>query len=169
MRDERKRQAVEAVRARMTGCEGADLRAACLFWAGHTCDVLCERGLRPVLQAGTMMWRFCAPELDDGIGPTHFGYAWEPESLPSLAARAAGRLPEMHVWVGLPETQEIVDLTTCYLPEQARAIAGFSWSAPPPPDYLWAPALPEGAVFEPNREATLLADRCLRSLKGGTP
>jgi hypothetical protein len=70
-------------------------------------------------------------------------------------------MPEMHVWVGIPSTGEVVDLTTCYLVKQAHMRAGINWTADLPPDYLWSNQPPMGVVYRPNRDATLLAMRFL--------
>lgn len=151
---------VGEVRARMrTWYSGPNLEAACLYWAGMVCHVLHARGVRAILQAGTHMWP-CMGE-DDGVSATHFSYVWEPDHPLSVNALAAGGMPEMHVWVGVPATGEIIDVTTCYLVKQARVRAGINWTAPAPPDYLWSSKPPTGVVYRPNREATMLAMRFL--------
>lgn len=96
---------------------------------------LARRGIRAVLQAGSAQWR-CMGGDDDGVSPTHFAYMWE-MSLLTKQRIAAGLMPEMHCWIGIPATQEIVDISTRDLIEQARLRAGIIWTADPPPDYIW--------------------------------
>ncbi len=91
---------------------------------------------------------------DDGKRPTHFSYEWSPWREESQAALKLGLLPEIHVWVGLPDRNEIVDFSTKFFREQA-AVEGLDWRTAPPPDFLWcAPAdLPAGVVYTPNLDA----------------
>jgi hypothetical protein len=78
---------------------------------------------------------------------------------------ALGALPEIHVWVGLLDTNEIVDFSTGHLREIAEE-CGLTWATPDPPDYVWAGAdtMPEGVVYTPNMDATLYAGRTLWKL-----
>lgn len=120
-------------------------------------------GIRLVLQAGDLRWRWQRPENDDGVSPTHFGYIWSPEDPASRAAALRGALPEVHVWLGDPVRQEIVDASTDGLVESARRLIGVEWEVERPPDFLWAPAreLPADAVYDCSREATLSVARLL--------
>ena len=65
-----------------------------------------------------------------------------------------GLLPEIHVWVGLPDQNELLDFATKFLPEQA-AKEGLAWRTPPPPDFLWCgpSELPEGVLYKPDLDA----------------
>jgi hypothetical protein len=65
-----------------------------------------------------------------------------------------GLLPEIHVWVGLPDQNELLDFATKFLPEQA-AKEGLVWRTPPPPDFLWCgpSELSEGVLYKPNLDA----------------
>lgn len=137
----------------------------CLYIAHAVAATLFAHGLRPVIQAGSMQWPLVRREKDDGASSTHFAYMWEPYSLPSLASVAAGYLPEMHVWVGLIETQEVIDFSTRHFKAHAEA-CGLRWTAADPPPYLWANAdnWPDWVRYTPNRDATLYACRILRSL-----
>ena len=130
---------------------------ACLQYAHHTADVINEYGIRALIQGGTMCWPRVTPEQDDGVSSTHFSYVWEPDSKTSRFALAFGALPEIHVWVGIPETNEIVDLTTGKFPEACPVLLGEPWLGPRPPDYLWQKGCPERVVYEANQEATLYA------------
>jgi hypothetical protein len=75
-----------------------------------------------------------------------------------------GNLPEMHVWIGILDRQEIVDFTTRYL-KAAAADHGMAWTADDPPPYLWCPAsaTPDWVVYKPNKEATLYACNILNT------
>lgn len=141
---------------------GRRLAAACLYWAGYTCTYLTRRyHVRTILQAGTMEWP-CTAE-DDGLSPTHFSYVYEPESNLTKVMLAADLMPEMHVWAAIPSRNEIIDLTTRFLVSQARHRANIAWTAPAPPDFLWARAeeLPPGVIYQPDCAATLWAVRKL--------
>lgn len=134
-----------------------DCGGACLFAAAAMQVCAARAGHRLVVQAGTMSWLMVAPALDDGVGPTHFTFEWDPTSPLSLAAVAAGYLPEIHIWLGDPVTHEVVDITTRDFPRLAKLMEMPEWSAPEPPDHLWQRQLPPEAVYRPNRDATLYA------------
>ena len=74
-----------------------------------------------------MQWKMVPPELDDGINPTHFSFLWSPGSPESRASVAAGHLPEMHVWVGLPDSGELVDFSTGAFRKLAQERFGLRW------------------------------------------
>ena len=78
---------------------------------------------------------------------------------------ALGNLPEMHVWVGIVDRQELVDFTTRHLKAVAGAL-GMAWTATDPPSYLWCPAnqTPDWVVYRPNREASIYAGLLLKRL-----
>jgi hypothetical protein len=153
---ERPRLAAEAARTAefLVTLVGGDPAAACLYYALAAAEALAARGERPVLQAGTHLWRCVASADDDGVSPTHVGYVWDPSDAASAAALELGLMPEMHVWVALPDRREVVDLTTRHLPERARRL-GLRWTEPQPPDYLWAGVadLPDGARLLPDGRA----------------
>lgn len=131
-----------------------DLSRACLYWASITVEILCKHDFSAVLQAGTMMWPKIRPEQDDGKCSTHFSYIFE-----NIRPPIPNVLPEMHVWAGILDTQEIVDLTTRYLPEQCERIINEDWSGDLPPEFLWCSIrdLPKGVIYEANPIATLMA------------
>ena len=142
--------------------------AACLHTALFALRAIQARGLRAILQAGTMNWPILAEAEDcgDPLQPTHFSYQWEDreEAAFALLKRRQPRmrgllcLPELHVWAAIPETGELVDLTTRYLPAQAARRAGLRWTAPLPPDVLWVTAaeMPPRVQYIPSRQATEL-------------
>lgn len=139
------------------------IQAACLYWAATLIDELSVNGIRGILQAGTLMWPRIRPEQDDGVSPTHFSYVWEANSSTTRTRIAQGLMPEMHVWVGIPETQEIVDLTTRYLKGQCQQLIGHEWIGDDPPHHLWCKCeeLPPGVIYRPDRLATMIAWRLL--------
>jgi hypothetical protein len=138
---------------------------ACLYYAHVAMSVFHEAGVKACLQAGDLNWPIMPQEKDDGVSPTHFSFVWSPDTLSSRTAVALGALPEIHVWVGLVDTQEIVDFSTGHLREIAEE-CGLVWATPDPPDYVWADAehMPEGVLYKPNLDATLYAGRTLFKL-----
>jgi hypothetical protein len=126
----------------------------CFYWSLTLMGVLLQHGYRALIQAGSMSWPIVPPGQDDGHSPTHFSYEWSPWREESQAALSLGLLPEIHVWAGLPDQNELLDFATKSLPEQA-AKEGLIWRTPPPPDFLWCgPAeLPEGVIYKPDLDA----------------
>lgn len=150
---------VADVHNRLSRWIGTDhLDGACLFWAGFARGYLnAHYNVGAELVAGTMSWRAVAEEDDDGRSPTHFSYVWEPDHPLSQAALERGLLPEMHVWVTIPATGEIIDLSTRYFANRATRFMGIRWTAPKPPPYLWSATLPEGVLYAPDPLATVFA------------
>jgi hypothetical protein len=137
----------------------------CLYWSLTLIGVLVQNGYRALIQAGNMSWPIVPPGQDDGKAPTHFSYEWSPWREESQAALKLGLLPEIHVWVGLPDQNELLDFATQFLPEQA-AKKGLAWRTAPPPDFLWCrPSdLPEGVLYEPDLNAIrFILDRIRRT------
>ena len=131
---------------------------SCLYWADTTCKVLTSAGIRTVLQAGSMSWPRINPEQDDGVMNTHLSYVWEPHNHTTIQRLMDGLLPEIHIWCAIPETMEIVDLTTRYHQQQCQDL-GMDWLGDPPPDYLWSDQKhwPDRVRYVPDRSATYLA------------
>jgi hypothetical protein len=143
----------------------SDHAGQCLFYAHNTATVLCRHRYRAVIQAGSLQWPRVRHEEDDGRIDTHFAYMWSPGAHDSAVSVALGNLPEMHVWVGLLDSQEIVDFTTRHL-RAAAAARGLLWTAADPPPYLWCPAndLPDWVVYRPDRDASIYACTILQRL-----
>jgi len=141
------------------------IEGSCAAAAFSLMIVARQAGIPLVLQAGSAYWRRMTDEQDDGVSPLQFGYEWEPNSTMTRFMIAQGRMPEMHVWVGNPETQEIVDINAGLFPVQAQKLIGVDWPGPRPPDVLWTRAsqLPENAWYRPDGEATKLAMEMLIS------
>ena len=137
----------------------------CLYYAHHTAATLRKHGHQAVIQAGSLQWPRIRQEEDDGVMNTHFAYEWSPRDPASAMSVALGNLPEMHVWVGIVDRQEIVDFTTRYLKTAATAL-GMAWTAADPPNYLWCPAnqTPDWVVYRPNRDASMYACVLLKRL-----
>lgn len=133
--------------------DGPDPAMACLYWSFYACRVLARRGERAIIQAGPASWP-CAAQ-DDGVSPTHLSYVWEPHSQATRDRIAAGLMPEMHVWVALPQRGELLDMTLGFQPAQARRL-GVAWTAPAPPVHVWGDLgqlEAMGFLYAPNRLA----------------
>lgn len=126
----------------------------CFYWSTTLMGVLLEHGYRALIQAGNLSWPIVPPAQDDGKSPTHFSYEWSPWREESQTALKLGMLPEIHVWVGLPDQNELLDFSTKFLPHQA-AQEGLVWRTPTPPDFLWcSPSdLPNGVIYKPDMDA----------------
>lgn len=147
-------------------------------WYGHTgqngmaCLYLMHCGLvelsvftkeRCLPAAGTAHFQM---QPDDGK-LSHFSFVWNGDPNAEMRRQAAltgdqVSLPEMHCWIYLPDTKEVVDFSTGHVPALAKAM-GFEWKATPPPPYIWAQpqSLWPRAIYLPNREATRLAIQTL--------
>lgn len=168
------------VRDRVTnwyhGFEGfkGPLTHYCLFWAGFTVQRLKEENVRACLQAGSAFWRCIRREEDDGKRIDSYGYKFEWNSQ-TLRAVIAGELPEVHVWVAVPngENSEVIDLTSGFFKERCIKEGHIPWTAEyEPPPYLWVRAkdMPEPAHYEVNRKATEIAYQYWHhSMTGGGP
>lgn len=141
--------------------------AYCLLWAHYTCLVVKQEGFTTVqLQAGTCYWPRLARHQDDGRSPNLYGYEYVPGPDNYLSI-ARGRMPEIHVWAGIAETETIIDLTPSFFPERAMSLAGLSWPGIRPPRFLWTHVknLPEDVIYKPDVEAIGI---CYSILQGRT-
>lgn len=112
------------------------LDGACLFLAIGFMQAYREwTGVVTLLQAGSASFKMVPDNQDDGVSPNYFSYQF------SLAAAlpyvARGELPEIHCWVGIKETRELVDVSTEFLPDQCKKLSGMDWRTPPPPPFVW--------------------------------
>ena len=139
-------------------------RGSCLYWTLTGLGILNSLGFRALLQAGSMSWPILPPDQDDGHQPTHFSYEWSPWRPESQAALQLGLLPEIHIWIGLPDQNELVDFSTKWFPQQA-AQEGLVWRTEPPPDFLWCgpSELPAGVIYQPALEAIQFALNFIRA------
>jgi hypothetical protein len=143
-----------ATRYRQWYSDQAEHGGRCFYWSLTLMGVLLQKGYRALIQAGSMSWPILPPDQDDGKSPTHFSYEWSPWREESQAALKLGLLSEIHVWVGLPDQNELLDFATKFLPEQA-AKEGLIWRTPQPPDFLLCgpSELPEGVLYKPDLDA----------------
>jgi hypothetical protein len=132
-----------------------DRSASCFYWAVLTHTKLKEKGFRSLVCGGTATWPRIDLKMDDGKIDTHFTYLFEPDSRQTKKRLKRDRLPEMHMWVQLPDEQEIVDLTTRYLKVQCERRGRLKWLAADPPAYLWCrlEELPQGVHYDPSAAA----------------
>lgn len=142
----------------------------CLYWAYFGVYELLRCGVRAVLQAGDAAWlRVSKEAYDAGEQHTHWAYIWSPETPWSQLAMQNGCLPECHVWLGLPDQQQIVDFTTGSWPRLAKE-AGVEWSGASPPKFFWGgfQDLPDYTLYRPQVEAIDYVRSMLReSIKQG--
>lgn len=134
----------------------------CLHATHFLMEELHAAGIKARVQAGSMSWPIVPEGQDDGVSPTHFTYQWSPQTVASRLAMVTGNLPEMHVWVGLPDEPAIVDLSTGGLRQQCERL-GVVWRAPDPPEFIWSPDpwAEHRAIYTPEKKAIGLAVRCL--------
>jgi hypothetical protein len=165
------REVHDEVYAEMSKLKGTigefNIGGGCLYFAGYLIRRLHKEGIQAMLQAGTMSWPRLLPEEDDGVINTHFGYVWEPHTLRTVTRMAQGLLPEMHSWVATRHDMNIIDMSTKYLPGQCWTLNQMVWTAPNPPDYLWANAseIPAGVMYAPDEKAIMFAYKCLLDLE----
>jgi hypothetical protein len=139
-------------------------RGACLYYTACLMYVANAHGVRLVPQAGSAAWP-CVDFPFPLNGNTHFAYQWQGIHHPTVVSRIEkGLMPEMHVWAGCIETQEIVDVTTRYLPAQCELQAGIAWLAPEPPRFFWGKGqdMPAHWVYSPKRDATEMIESDIR-------
>ncbi len=140
----------------------------CVFAALHTIQILRAEGIAAIPQAGDMSWLFTDPQYDDGVSPTHFSFQWSPHELKSIIAVSQGNLPEIHVWAAIVETQEIVDINTCYIPQLLKEdLPQCQWTAKQPPDFLWGDThvvAKYKAIYTPHHDATIYAMQVMQAI-----
>jgi hypothetical protein len=164
----------EAVRARVAEKAGPSAPNACLYWAAYGIEELEKRGVRACFQAGSCFWPRIRmadvgnyPETD----PINFGYQWDDAMTAREAvvrALTTGRLPEIHVWLGLTATQEIIDFTAGYFPANCDKLLHHDWPGAVPPEFFWGTygALPDGVVYRPSPVATIAAAKLAEAVVG---
>ena len=124
---------------------------------------------RVLISGGSASFQRVRPEMDDGVIGTHFSYVFEPRSADTLLRLCRDSMPEMHVWVQLPDRREILDLTTCYLKKQCIETAGLPWLNDDPPDYFWGTPeeLPFGWRYTAQPEASVVVAHFYKKTWGG--
>lgn len=149
----------------------AETGMACLYYMQCGMVELHQHGINSVPAAGSASFEM---QPDDGK-LSHFAFQWNGDPNAELRRQAqltsadAVALPEMHCWIYLPDTREVVDFSTGNIPTLAKTF-GFEWKSKPPPPYIFArpESLFPRAIYLPNRDATKLAIRTLVAGHGGT-
>lgn len=126
----------------------------CLYWMHAGLATLhTEYGITCSPMAGTAKWRW---------DTTEWAFEWGggPAANRHVGKLAEGKtpLPEMHCWLYLNSTREIIDFSLCELGQVITAITGEDWEVTLP-DYIWCRAaeLPTGTIYLPNADAVKLA------------
>jgi len=129
-------------------------RGGCLYSSYFMWMELDRVGIQALPQAGSMCWPriVIGSDDDDGECHTHFSYFWEDRNTRSIVSMLNGNLPELHVWMGIPETGEVVDIETCNFSQTCRDL-GMDWLSPEPPDYLWTHDPPLDVWYRPDEQA----------------
>lgn len=133
------------------------LDRSCLHWANATLAACEHFGLVACIQGGS----FSAKANDDG---NYIAFEWQDiqlDELPALAkllTTTSTPLPEMHAWVGIVDTQELIDLSTIHLRRSAKR-NGLEWTEAEYPNGLWVKcdAIPDTLAYAPYKTASLLA------------
>ena len=158
MKETDKRIIDALVCATMRECFPDGWRQRCVFASQAGARLITEAlGVRAILQAGTMFWP--KTQVDDGKSDTHFGYEFQVDQFDAGVRQVlAGTMPEIHVWIALPEEKVIVDFSTRWMPDNCRTL-GQEWPGEHPPPFLWAGAddLPSGVLYKPHAKAIALA------------
>ena len=166
--DQKEMAYVQAKYAAREATRSKDDDGLCAYFALFGMIELKELGLKPCIQGGSAFWpRVPEPENTPESVATHYGYQWEPGSEMSKMAVKMGCLPEMHIWIGLVETQELVDFSTTSWPTSASN-RGVEWFGDRPPGYVWCQpeGLPKYVRYEADPIATRVAARYLSKLLG---
>jgi hypothetical protein len=140
--------------------KGVERWRACLWYSFGAIPFLKKvLKTRVIAQAGTASWPRIRMEDDDGEVMTHFSYVFDAHHEMTAMSLALRQLPEMHCWLALPETGEVIDLSAGFQAEACEKHSGHLWEAPPPPSYYWFPVTggPEHVHYDPDPVATRIA------------
>ncbi len=132
----------------------------CVYANGVAMHLLREAGVPVVPQGGSLHWPIIKPEQDDGVRDTHFSYQWDYEQnqTPAIAMLVAGKVPEVHCWLGIVDTQEVLDFSLYGLKRHASLNLGDQAAGMEVPDYLWQHELPWGVHYKAEYNASSLAE-----------
>lgn len=156
---------------------GVEPWRACLWYTFGALPFL-ERILKRkvIPQGGTASWRRVRDEDDDGIMPTHYSYQFDLDHPMTTMSIVLRQLPEMHCWLAVPSTGDIIDLSVKHQARACHENTGMQWTGDPLPEYLWLNVNdPEQTdyVYRGQREATAIAieagQSCVRFLYPRTP
>jgi len=136
----------------------------CFYWALAAQLALTKHGIRAEPRAGSASWRRAADDVDDGM-PPHLFYEWDDDATDDDIEEqlTAGCLPEIHIWTVVVDTDEIVDLSTPFLPAVVAAVGGGAVWTMPTPGILWAvdPREVLECGYTSTQRATKLAARLM--------
>lgn len=136
----------------------AKMANSCLRLAGVACHVLKDAGLTVAMQAGSAFWPYKHILLSDE-DTNCFGYEYS--SRDTARHILMGQPPEIHVWVGIGETNEIVDFTAGFQRDQCKSMLGHDWSDECAlPDFIWhnvEDCVKKEWSYRPVKSATQLA------------
>lgn len=133
----------------------------CMFWAAVGLHLLYLAGVRDAcIQAGSMSWQRL-PDSQRNYPDAAFGYVWGEADTPEVFP-----VPEVHVWLGVPSTQELIDFSTGDLVDVCREMLGLPWPGRRPPPFVWGRAseLPSGVHYHPYPDATIWAGKRMTPL-----
>lgn len=128
---------------------------ACLLHA-----IAANKLLNAPIMAGSLSWKYT--NFDNGSNPTHFSYMFIPSE--AIQHTSQRRFPEMHVWNIYQG--KILDLTTCFLPTQAKILAQMDWEPELlPPDHFHGENCPnKNHFYSEHYFATYLANEYARQI-----
>ncbi len=125
----------------------------CVYWAQAFQQAARGAGLKCEIHGGSALFQFRA---DDGKNITHHSYMFDPQE--AMARIRKGMLPEMHGWNYLPDTGEVVDVTTRFQARQADDLLGFKWEPEYAlPEYFWGKPRTMRILYHPHPIATVVA------------
>lgn len=133
------------------GYEDIRLGRGCYPFMMHGYDVLQRLGFPVIYQAGTASFRAVPEAEDNGTEHTHHTFKFAPEDPGSKAQIEKGLLPEIHCWLALRDTREIVDFSTGFVHLSSR----IPWRMPKLPPYIWCKEgnpYP-GTIYQPSLTA----------------
>ncbi len=145
--------------------EARQVGGVCMYAALAGRRELQERGIKAAVIGGSLQWPMATPEEDDGVSATHFAYMWERgwqggklSVLQQVCMVPFVGLPEVHCWLQIEDTGELVDFSLYSLHAAAERVLGREATRKMKvPDYIWGQA-PENVVYTPVQDATLFCD-----------
>lgn len=136
-------------------------QAGCVYWAGVLAAELRAVGRSAQLQAGSAYFRISEQDPAE-----RFIYQWQGVNEENLLCLVRGVLPELHAWVYLSDSNEVIDLTTGQQAAQALELEGLPCEYPHKP-FVWDEANEgfderNGVFYEADLAATLVVWQVLQ-------
>lgn len=123
-------------------------KGACFYYMISTLIVLEDYGFRVTPMAGSAYYK----QTKDGKS---YGYEWSPDTERSRLALEQGGLPEIHCFVGLIDSEEIVDVSVRHVKTLAKS-AGFPFEdGIELPDFVWGDPTTENCCYLAVPAATI--------------